>query len=266
MSKILFPDQEKWYDELNTVAYYSEKQFERSIRQYLCTIFPDFIGFSFSLTLTDGTNRNKPDLALIKKDYTEWWIVEVELGTDNFNHVKQQIQTFSRGDYNPYTLVPYIENKILKEHNFQIDTGLTTELISKNAPNILVMVDVEKPEWINDIQQLGGQIFVFQTFKSPEGSQLFRLSGTYPTIKTSNCHCRFHSSIPNLLKVSDPSVVDQSGGELSIFYSDRLTSWTKIKDNSDTYLKFNGIMNPLHANSTYQLYKDTLGNFHFQIN
>ncbi|WP_396158914.1 hypothetical protein [Flavobacterium sp.] len=266
MSKVLVTFDESWYNELNSVAYYGETEFEKNIKQHLKHIFPDYMAFSYKQTVADGPQKNRADLALIKNDYKDWWIIEVELGTDNFNHVKQQVQTFLNGDYNPFMMIKYITRKVKEECNIDIDQKLTIDLISNNAPKVLVMVDEPKIEWAKEIEKLGGEIFIFQVFKNTKGFHLYRLDGKYPIVSVSESHCKYHPSIPNLLEIRDPTVIKDIVDEVQILFNQKITLWQKVINKESTFLRFTGSINPLSASSTFYLYKDTIGNFHFQIN
>lgn len=266
MSKVLVTSDESWYNELNSVAYYGETEFEKSIKQHLKNIFPDYMAFSYKRTIEGEEHNNRPDLALIRNDYEEWWIIEVELGTDNFDHVKKQIKTFLSGDYNPFMMIKYLVRKVKEECGIDLDQDLTLRLIKDQAPKVLVMIDEPKIEWAREIELLGGQTFVFQVFKNVHGTPLYRLDGNYPIVSTTHSHCRYHQSIPNLLEIIDPKVIDGVKDEVSVVFNQKLTLWTKVTEEKATYLRFIGHMNPLSAMSTFSLHQDTLGNYHFQIN
>lgn len=266
MSKVLVTSDATWYDELNSVAYYGETEFEKSIKQHLTNIFPDYMAFSYKQTITDGGQKNRADLALIRNDYQDWWIIEVELASDNFQHVKKQIRTFLNGEYNPYSMIKYITRKVKEECGIDIDQDQTLKLISTIAPKVLVMLDEPKTSWISEIKSLGAEIFIFQVYKNGHGLELYRLDGHYPIVRIKNSHCRYHNSIPNLLQVIEPQVIEEVDDDLSVLFNQKLTLWKKIVTAEGTFLRFTGLVNPLPATSTFQIFKDTLGNFHFQIN
>ncbi|TSA24356.1 MAG: hypothetical protein D4R67_11975 [Bacteroidetes bacterium] len=293
MARILTTYDSSWYDELNSVASYSETDFERRIKQHISKIFPDYISFGFKKTVQDNTFRNRPDLAMIRKDYKEWYIIEVELGSDYFPHVKRQIETFINGDYNPYSITEYIVKKIKEGHPFyRFDRQAIFELVSSTAPNVIVMVDRPKDDWFQEIDRIGGKNFIFQIYKNPKGTHhLFRLDGFYPKKRTKEVHCSFHKVMLDLLEIHDQEILlttqpkkkkmktflrsipflqklfpTENPDELLIRYKDQLTSWGIVTMDGRLYLKFLGRVNPLPPEKSYVLFKDSNDNFHIDLN
>src|SRR3990170_5463553 len=96
MAKILVPSEESWYDELNTIAYYYEADYENLLKQHIGKIFPDFYTFNFKYPISSpGRKDRKPDMALLKKDLTEWWLIELELGGHPITHIREQVEVFT---------------------------------------------------------------------------------------------------------------------------------------------------------------------------
>jgi hypothetical protein len=76
----------------------TEPEFEYAVARALTCIYQNFrcIVFGGSFHYLDRTH--KPDLALVAKDFSHWFIIEVELISHSLDlHVLPQIRTFSYG-------------------------------------------------------------------------------------------------------------------------------------------------------------------------
>lgn len=81
--KVLWIDDDlkfDWYDEIDFVLFY-EKYFEIIFFEKISVVYFDFIGISFVLKIEIVLGESlKFDLVIIRKDYKEWYIIEVEMG------------------------------------------------------------------------------------------------------------------------------------------------------------------------------------------
>jgi hypothetical protein len=79
-----------------------EPEFEYKVAKALMCVYPDYkcIVFNGGFRFYDAVSR--PDLALIAKDYSHWFIIEVELISHSLNrHVLPQIRAFQYGTPEP---------------------------------------------------------------------------------------------------------------------------------------------------------------------
>jgi len=116
ISKIWTTKENIWYDELKVIAPYREYQYDRTIQSKIQIIFDDYFAVAYGKTIRhrEKDEKSRPDFSLIRKDYGEWWIVEVERIEDNIRHARKQIDDFVNGDYNFYE-----ESKHLKRRKSQ---------------------------------------------------------------------------------------------------------------------------------------------------
>lgn len=290
MARLLFPTDESWYDELRIISSYYEAELENTLISHIETIFPDYVAIKYKRDVhtPSGGQGRAPDMALIKRDYSDWWIVEVELGHHDLGHVKSQVEVFANGDYNSVQVVKYIKSK---DVNNELRIEKLQEMVVNCQPKVLVIVDEHDMQWKETLEQLGALIFIFQVFKSKVGHRAFRLNGHYPFIFESKSHCRFHPSLPNMLEVIDPGwLVDglirsfrssQKLGfftkefwirmlglesetsmsqqtellkdkELEVDFLGKISRWKIILSKDKIYLKAIGV-NKVDVNSTYYL-------------
>ncbi len=203
MARILFPIEESWFDELKVVSSYYESELENTILSHVETVFPNYVAIPYKKDIyASGVSQGRaPDLALINKDYSDWWIVEVELEGHDLKHVKSQVNVFVNGSYNSYEVAKYIKTKD-KQHLLNVEN--LQKMIGDFQPNVMVIVDEHVAAWKEDLEKLGAKICVFQVFKNKEGHRAYRLNGHYPFIFTNDSHCKFLKSPPNILEVQSP--------------------------------------------------------------
>lgn len=255
MARLLTTDPPSWFDELNSVAYYGETEFEIELKQHLHNIFPNFYAFSYKLKVqnSDGVTK-KPDLALLKKDYKEWWIIETELENHTLEHVKSQVEIFKSGIYNSFITSDYIYDKVKSEHRIILSKTKLRNLIMRETPKILVIVDSDKDGWTTELKRINVDLCVFQIFKNCKGKQAYRLSGQYPIIPEKQCFCRYHKTIANLIEVTKTNFLDTfSKKTVELVYDGKLTKWSIIRDHNKLYLRFLGQVNPIPPNNKYVL-------------
>jgi hypothetical protein len=265
MSRLLIPHENNWYEELSSVAYYGETEFENCIKHYIDKIFPDFYSFQFKKDVKYNGSIKRPDLAMLKKDYSDWWIIEAELKQHPLNHVKPQVETFINGEYNYIITADYIRKQIKNLYKLNLDIEKIRNLILEKTPKVMVIVDDENDEWENELKSIGANLCTLQTFKAFNGNQAYRLVGNYPIIETSRSHCRYHKTFRNTLEIINPEIfTGYKYKTLDIYWNDQLTAWEIIEKKQKNKITFTGTSNPIPPNSEYVLIKDSQSKFYIK--
>ncbi|HWV99844.1 MAG TPA: hypothetical protein VNZ64_09155 [Candidatus Acidoferrum sp.] len=269
MSRVLIPHETAWYDELNAVGYYGETELEREIRQHVRSLFPDFHVFPFKTKITSRkTNEvNKPDLAMIRHDFTAWGVIEVELGDHDIDHVLNQTRTFADGDYNAPEIAKYIKEQMHKHCGKNVGIGRIKNLIAAELPKILVVADDSPAEWQTKLHSAGVDLCLFQIFKSTRGHHIYRAFGDYPTVPARQAHCKPHAALSNTLEIVGTFQFRnlRRNKRVDVVFDENLTRWALIDDKGRSYLRFIGKENPLSANKTYTLFADRRNKYYFKI-
>ncbi|MDP8208120.1 MAG: hypothetical protein P9L92_15755 [Candidatus Electryonea clarkiae] len=262
MSKLLVPVEDCWYHELSQIASYQESDFERTIKQQVEHVFPDYITISYKKTIyADGKEPRIPDLAMINKNYDDWWIVEVELSNHTINHVISQVDVFANGNYNSELDAKYILERIEVEQKPPLEYDKLKDLIKNKMPQILVIVDEPKTDWINELSKYNTIMMEFQTYKNTNGHEAYRISGEHPEVFIDESHCRYAKGMNNLLEILNPTMLDSIlDDDIRVTYNGKTIICGMIDFDRSKFLRINGI-NPIIQNKTYVLYKDTQGNF-----
>lgn len=260
MARLLVPVNNSWFDELSIIAAYYESEFEKTLKAHIEEVFPDYITISYKKKITAENREPKiPDLAMINRDYRDWWIVEVELADhDFFTHVIPQVEVFANAELNAYETTDYIIRKIAEEEKPAVDRNRLLSLIRNENPKVLVIVDEPKPEWEKYLLKYDTKLCVFQVYKDTNGKEAYRINGSYPEIIEFDSHCVFHKSLSNTLEIKNGIVLsDINDEEIKIWYNKKITLWKRLSISSNSILLKAVGMNQLPVNESYVLCRNT---------
>lgn len=269
MSRVLLPSGTSWFDELKAVSYYGESELEREIRQHAGSLFPDFYLFPFKrdvISKVTGVSK-RPDLGIIRRDLSSWAVIEVELGEHDLKHVLEQVGCFAEGEYNAPEMAEYINRQMKKHHQKTFPRTRLEALIGRESPSILVVADVENPDWIGPLKGSRADLCIFQIYKNTKGEHLYRILGGYPNVPKREVHCRRHAQLPNVLEVAGSFSFKKTrpDSQIDVVFNTTLTRWAVFVVDGIHYLRFLGKANPLPVGSTYTLFIDKRNRYHFRI-
>jgi hypothetical protein len=266
MARILNIVNNSWYDELKSVAYYSEGEFEARILQHASEVFPYHFVFPFKRDITDqaGKATKRPDLGLITKDFSDWALVEVEIEKHSLDHVLEQTAVFLDGEYNAAALAEYVKKQLVDYCGKSASLDRLKQLFLAKAPRILVILDVHDPKWEKKLNEEGVDLCVFEVYKNVAGHYVYRTFGQYPTMPVEEAHCR--STMPNVLEVVGNFQFKKlgKGSRVEVSFDDLLTRWVLIEDKGKRYLRLEGRSNPLSPKATYGLVRDKANKYSFK--
>lgn len=268
--RILTPTTSRWHDELKAVAYYGETDFEHWIHQHAKLLFPHHyvIPFKKEVTRKNSADTRKPDLALIRKDLSEWSVVEVELKGHGLDHILEQVRVFRDGDYNLPELMQYAKKQIKIFHGRDLTLKQLERLFGSHQPAVLVIADKHEEKWVKDLRKLDVQFCILEIYKSTSGDHVYRALGQYPVVSEQEAHCRPHPWLPNTLEVVGPFTFTgvKPKGTVNVTCDEHLTQWCLLTDKGKQYLQFMGTANPLPGGNTYGLFRDKSDNYYFRRN
>lgn len=261
-SKILDTNSD-WFDEIDPLSFY-EKHFEETFLSKIHEVYPDFIGIPFSLKVTANNSENsKPDLAMIRKDYKEWYVIETEMGRHSWvGHVEKQVRVFSTGYYPPKKVAEYIKLK-----NSTLDLVKLENMIESMQPKVMVIVNEPKPLWEKEIKKYNSYLSVFQIYKGLNGFELYRISGDTPFIYRDKSHCAFLKGLSNTMEIYTPSFIqEENDTEVDIFFRGKKTKWKIFKDGGKTYIVISGRTHFLQLEKKYIIYVSNQNEYYLDIN
>ena len=253
MARILKPRPNggnEWYEQVAPQTF-SEIEIEHHIVLHAPTIYPEFYVLPFKLTVEAPHGNAKPDLIFIAKDYSDWWICEVELGQHNFNgHIERQVQIFTEAKYD------YREAKYICDKYAFLDIEKTLELFQKVPSKVIVIVNEPKKEWIKPLKRYGAILGVFEVFRSIANDDIFRVNGEYPSryIKQISS-CFLHPIISLFLGISSPDDLNlPKHGRITLRYNNCITEWERVDADGIVWLAPVG--QPfLEENHNYEIFR-----------
>src|SRR5208283_903039 len=96
---ISFTENKEWYEQVEPSTF-SETEFEDRVIAHAPNVYPEYFVIPFKLTVSSPSGNQKPDLVFIARDYSDWWVCEVEMGYHDFNgHVEPQVQGLTEAHY-----------------------------------------------------------------------------------------------------------------------------------------------------------------------
>lgn len=255
-----------WFQEVAPRSFYDEDDLERVVIQNLESIFPQFKAILFKKRLLDvaRTKTNVPDLAMIKFDYSEWFVIEVELGKHAKDHVIDQITTF----YNCRYSEEHADYMYLQRPE-DFDQSRLRDMVLRTPPDFMVIVNETKPEWVADLKLLRCKTCVFQIYQDESNNPIYRLNGEHPYIYTNFAHCRYQKGIPFMVEVLDRDFLDSyhisNGSTLNIEFQGKSFQWKRENNSSRVFLQCLHSRPPLDPLSDrYKLnYNKPMGTFFF---
>ncbi|MGC4041901.1 MAG: hypothetical protein QM710_14250 [Flavobacterium sp.] len=257
----------EWYDEIDPVSFY-EKHFETTFLDKINIVYPDFVGIPFSLEISNdlGEKAKKPDLAIIRKDYQEWYVIEAEMGRHSWeDHVEKQVKVFASGIYEKHRVANYIFEK---DSSNSLVLDKLIEMVSEIPPKVMVIVNEHKPEWQKEIKKYKAFLSVFQIYKGLTGFEIYRIEGDTPFVYRDSSHCDFVKGSSNMLRVYTPSfILEKDATEIVIVFRGRKTKWIKTTEKKGTViLIFKGSSTFLQLEKKYVLYITNSNEYYLDFN
>jgi hypothetical protein len=198
-----------------------EKQYLYRIEQWKDALFPDYWCVNFETeVISNDYGTRKPDLALIDKKYRYWYVVEVELETDNKSHVEQQIKVFSSGKYGEK------HARYLKSENSELDIDKLNVLMGIK-PTVLMIVPKVKDSWVNSMSQFGCQFMVIEILENNFKKEIIRVEGI-ELLKSDDQFLSDLSYFPGInraLEIRNPAAVLDLPKSLKIKTNNEFKTW-----------------------------------------
>jgi len=257
MARIL--SQREWFDQIAPTAIY-EAEFESIVISYADVLYPEFHVVPFKATVSAEEASAKADLALIDKNYREWWVAEVEMGHHSFEtHVLPQVQTLSRAMYGED------EARWLAARCRHLSVARLLDMMKGNQPRVLVIVNAPRPLWISSLRRHDAALAVVEVFRSRKNEFLFRLNGEHPArLPDFLSACTFDPVLPRFLMVNSPGALNAPPrSKISIFYNNQLTEWERIDASDKVWLSPLG-PNPLSPSMKYEILRRGDGELAFK--
>jgi hypothetical protein len=220
-----------------------EKDYENQIRRYSDKLFPDFYCVKFNAKVNSVFGNCIPDLALIHKDYKDWYVVEVELEHHSLSHhVLDQIRSMHHGEYGESHVEYLLQQEAL------LDESKLRQLV-RQQPHTLIIVPFSKISWRESLYQYQTRIMTVQVWRNEKRETLLQVDGDdlrqYSQEFVSDLEV--DPGIPRLLKVKNIASIPDNG-LLQIEISGSKSDWRIQNFGSGKWLNPDG-KSPLPENS-----------------
>ena len=247
------------YDEILSRSFYNENELETTVLVHLNSLLKGFMTIPFKVGIEDKiNNRTKAaDLAIIKEDFSQWYVVEVELQGHGVKHVEEQIESFYNCNYGS-NHADYI---IKQDQTFEERSDEIHRMIKVHSPKLLLIADRINEKWTSSLKRYDCEICEFQIYLNKNGLPAYKLSGNYPSSYTDSCFAVIKKGVLVSLELMGRKGADfcsstglKDGDEIIISFAGYQSKWTRRDDKSKIYLTPSDGYLPLDATtSRYQL-------------
>lgn len=157
----------------------SESEFEYCVAQMLSCVYPAFRCVIFGGSFQYDDRIYKPDLALVAKDFSHWFIIEVELVSHSLDvHVLPQIRAFRYGNLGDDCIL--ILSRELKVSSEQAKT-----LVERVPRTVAVVANKRDPKWEIALGAHNVQLLAVSSFRSINGINAMEIDGTLEIVQES---------------------------------------------------------------------------------
>lgn len=212
------------YHTVSSSAFY-EVDYEGLVLSKAALLFPDHIVTPFKMTVRSEAGAVKADLALIERDYRQWWVVEVELAHHSLsNHVLPQIHKLATADYGPDVAM------YLSSQDSSLDLSSLHAMLRGAQPQVLVIVDRLDPSWTQPLGAYGAAISIVEVFRSDRNDHVLRLNGHFPEpLGNLLSLLRFDATLPRLMILDSPAAIPRpSNTRISLDFNGATTEWMRV--------------------------------------
>ncbi|MDB5606781.1 MAG: hypothetical protein JWP25_3681 [Bradyrhizobium sp.] len=229
----------------------NEMEFEYVVAKALMCVYPDYQCIVFGGSLKLDNVISKPDLALIAKDLSHWFVIEVELTSHSLaNHVLPQVRAFQYGEAQP-DCVTILAREIGLPAN-QIQTFL------KVVPrSVAVVANKHNRDWAIALESLQVQFLTVSAFKSSTGVEAVEVDGRLAVLKEHLGFGVFSATDRSLRFANTGKLLD---GEIMVDDTDGVGSmWTVLNEGIYTWVTKNAGIPDFQNGSLIQLVRDFRG-------
>lgn len=149
-----------------------EAEFENDVAQALMCYAPDFACAPFHGTFRFEHESYRSDLALLARDASHWFVVEVELTSHSLNgHVVPQVRALRYGEPQPDCV-----------KSLAAGAGISSEqasrLVHEVPRSVIVVANKRSVEWEYALRAVDVGLLAVSVYSSPEGERAYEVNGT----------------------------------------------------------------------------------------
>jgi hypothetical protein len=165
-----------------------EAQFEASVFNALNCIYPTYRCIPFRGGFQLDNVEQRPDLALIAKDFSHWYVLEVELTAHSLEgHVLPQVRTLQYG-----TPLPVCASMLSEGLSIPVENART--LVDHVPRAVAVVANRRIARWEDMLAAIEVQLLTVAVFQSGSGQEAMEVDGQLRILKESLGFCTFSSA------------------------------------------------------------------------
>jgi hypothetical protein len=261
MSRVLV--ESTWYERLAPNALL-ELEYQRLLISHADHLYPEYHVIPYGRLIESEIGAAIADIAFIAKDFSGWWIVEVELTTHSLEgHVLPQIDVFLTGRYG------LEDAEYLASHATSLNQDRIRDVVRGEQPEVLVIVNGPRDDWTVALRARGASMAVAEVFRSATGKHILRINGDYPWRErepTLLSRCSVERAVGRLVRLESPATVPfAEGSKLYVEYEGSVTEWLRL-DTADAVYLTPARGSPLPPDCTsLELLREETGRLRFRI-
>jgi len=166
----------------------SETEFEATVAIACRRAYSGYRCIVFGGTFEHEGDIRRPDLALVARDYSHWFIVEVELLSHSLDgHVVPQMRTLRYGE-------PQRDCATILARELSITLGQAENLLENVPRSTIVVANGHNRDWYIALRALDVGYLSISTFRSNGGDEAFEIWGALAPVRESIGFGRFVST------------------------------------------------------------------------
>jgi hypothetical protein len=191
----------------------NEMEFQSWVAKVLSCVYPNYLCVLFEGSFAYYDRSYRPDLALVAKDFSHWFVIEVELVSHSFEkHVLPQVRAFCYG-----TAGPDCVSVLSRELGVSSEKARTLVELVPRA--VVVIANKREPHWEIALGAHNIQLLAVSVFRSKNGLDAVELDGTLEVFSESlgfgiysvtDRSLRFHKGLR--LHAGSVQINDPAGG------------------------------------------------------
>lgn len=156
-----------------------ESEFEAATIKVLSCLYPNYRCIVFGGAFDYEGRISRPDLALVARDYSHWFIIEVELVSHSLDgHVLPQVISFRYG-------TPQQDCARILERELQITHSQARTLVEHVPRSVVVVANRRDAEWEASLAAHKIQFGVVSLFLTIDGTEAIEWDGSLTVLEES---------------------------------------------------------------------------------
>lgn len=223
----------------------TESEFESWVVKGLMCMFPNYQCIIFTGGFRRDGVLHRPDLALVARDFSHWFIIEVELASHSFTeHVLPQVCSFRYGE-------PDLGCARALATPLGIDESQARTLLERVPYGVAVVLNRENSEWEVALRAHDIQMLVVSVYESSTGVEAIEINGRLEVIRESLGFGQYIASV-RALRFGVPIRLSEGRVQIRDLYGS--TAWWRvIKEMGDTWISRESGVPELPDQRTIQL-------------